>query len=306
METNETQSTPTAITKSTDPLFRAEQSLTTFDQAKLLDHFKVSDNLRDVFLKVGEHLSPERPLNRFRNKTFLNVWFKNVTVENVAFHDCIFEDCRFIGTEFRSCEFHDCEFRRCNTHKIQFDRTYIDPLSFIKMPDKNKYWNIGVYLFQQLLRNSSEMHQAEFADAAEYEFKRWKRYEFAYKWRNRDGRRWRNAKRWLVNMFWFVVSGYGLKPLRVVCWLTILLLGVVTVNYNFWTWFDFNSSSGLSVSQPTVALAIYYSVVTLTTLGYGDVTPRSSFGLITTSVEVVFGLIALGILASALVKKVLR
>jgi hypothetical protein len=174
------------------------------------------------------------------------------------------------------------------------------------MPDKKRYANIGVHLFQQLYRNSAEMLQPDFSNLAEYEFKKWQRYELGSKWRNREPHKWRIARRWTRNLFFFLVSGYGLKPFRVVMWLLAILTGVIVFNYNCWSSFDFHSNSGLGVEAPSLPLAIYYSVVTLTTLGYGDITPQSSFGLLATSIEVIFGLVGLAMLASALIKKVLR
>lgn len=291
---------------SKDPLFSSESELPTFNEARLLEHFQVSDEVKNVFYEEGSTFRPERPRNKLRNKRFINVWFKSATIQGLTFQDCVFEDCRLIGTIFKDCEFHDCEFKHCNTHKIQFESTYIDPSSFVDLPDKNKYPNIGVHLFQQLYRNSVEAHQPDFSNSAEYEFKKWKRYELLWKLRNREPHKWRNGKRWATNLFFFLVSGYGLKPLRVVSWLLLSLTGVITFNYNYWSWFDFHSGSGLSVGQATLPLAVYYSVVTLTTLGYGDITPQSSFGLLATSIEVIFGLVGLALLASALIKKVLR
>jgi hypothetical protein len=50
----------------------------------------------------------------------------------------------------------------------------------------------------------------------------------------------------------------------------------------------------------------YYSFVTFTTLGFGDVTPGNLGGEIIVTVEVVLGYITLGILVSILANKVAR
>ena len=50
----------------------------------------------------------------------------------------------------------------------------------------------------------------------------------------------------------------------------------------------------------------YYSFVTFTTLGYGDVTPATYLGEVITTVEVVLGYLTLGILVSILANKVAR
>lgn len=50
----------------------------------------------------------------------------------------------------------------------------------------------------------------------------------------------------------------------------------------------------------------YFSVVTYTTLGFGDITPRSSLGQAVVIVEVVLGYLTLGLLLSILANKVAR
>lgn len=50
----------------------------------------------------------------------------------------------------------------------------------------------------------------------------------------------------------------------------------------------------------------YFSVVTFTTLGFGDVAPQTTFGEIIVTVEVIFGYLSLGLLLSVLADKVAR
>lgn len=52
--------------------------------------------------------------------------------------------------------------------------------------------------------------------------------------------------------------------------------------------------------------ALYYSVVTFTTLGFGDVTPRTPLAAMFVMIEVIVGYVMLGILISILATKVAR
>ena len=52
--------------------------------------------------------------------------------------------------------------------------------------------------------------------------------------------------------------------------------------------------------------SLYYSVVTLTTLGYGDVVPASSWAQILAMIEVVLGYVMLGGLLSIFANKMAR
>ena len=50
----------------------------------------------------------------------------------------------------------------------------------------------------------------------------------------------------------------------------------------------------------------YYSIVTFTTLGFGDVTPLTKTGQVLVTIEVVFGYLTLGLLISILANRVAR
>ena len=58
--------------------------------------------------------------------------------------------------------------------------------------------------------------------------------------------------------------------------------------------------------HPTFLSSIYYSVVTFTTLGFGDITPRTPTAAVAVMIEVVVGYLMLGILISILANKVAR
>ena len=58
--------------------------------------------------------------------------------------------------------------------------------------------------------------------------------------------------------------------------------------------------------NPTWFSSFYYSVVTLTTLGYGDVTPASTAAQIVALIEVVIGYVMLGGLICLLSNKLAR
>ena len=58
--------------------------------------------------------------------------------------------------------------------------------------------------------------------------------------------------------------------------------------------------------HPTYLSPLYYSVVTLTTLGYGDVVPASASGQLVAMIEVITGYIMLGGLLSIFSIKMAR
>ncbi len=96
---------------------------------------------------------------------------------------------------------------------------------------------------------------------------------------------------------WWATSDCGRSFLRWGLW-TSLLAVVFAVVYEFVN-VDFGA-------HPTYLSSIYYSVVTLTTLGYGDVLPASPAAQIAAMIEVILGYVMLGGLLSIFSNKMAR
>ena len=96
---------------------------------------------------------------------------------------------------------------------------------------------------------------------------------------------------------WWITSDCGRSFLR---WgaCIFLLLGLFAVLFNFVA-IDYGE-------YPTVLSSFYYSVVTLTTLGYGDVLPASMAAQILAMIEVIIGYVMLGGLLSIFANKMAR
>jgi hypothetical protein len=96
---------------------------------------------------------------------------------------------------------------------------------------------------------------------------------------------------------WWATSDCGRSFLR---WGTciFLLLGLFAVLFSFVA-IDYGD-------YPTALSSFYYSVVTLTTLGYGDVLPASMPAQILAMIEVVIGYVMLGGLLSIFANKMAR
>jgi uncharacterized protein YjbI with pentapeptide repeats len=96
---------------------------------------------------------------------------------------------------------------------------------------------------------------------------------------------------------WWITSDCGRSFLR---WgaCIFLLLGLFAVLFNFVA-IDYGE-------YPTELSSFYYSVVTLTTLGYGDVLPASMPAQILAMIEVVIGYVMLGGLLSIFANKMAR
>jgi len=273
-------------------------------EEEFLEILRYSDAVRDLEFKPTK-LSPARPGNRFTKKRFTNISFSKTDIIGIEFKKCEFADCLFIGTSFIDCEFHDCVFKGCNPYKIKFRGTYIDPSYFAGMLSPVDHSNIGVWLFQQLLKNSAECRQPSFSQNALYYFHKWKRYQLDYEYKEGELSRFQYYKRWLPSLLYDHLAGYGLR-LWPLARLTIALLVTCTIfNHYAWPVFQIHSTS-IDAGSATFTKSLYYTVITVTTLGYGDLTPTSNFGMNAASIESLFGVVWLGLLANTIIKRVTK
>lgn len=100
----------------------------------------------------------------------------------------------------------------------------------------------------------------------------------------------RGGSSWVASLFEFAtswvfrwISGYGEKPLRV----ALFSAAVIFCYAGLYDLFDVLKEAGFSN-------ALYFSIVTFTTLGYGDLTPHSDYRLFAAS-EAVVGLLLSGL-----------
>jgi hypothetical protein len=185
--------------------------------------------------------------------------------------------------------------------------TYVDPKYFVGIFDAKKYANIGVWVFQQLRSNALNTHQPEHFQLADWEFRRWRRHEMISEFK-RKKKRFRDI--WwpaTVNRLYEVLIGYGHSLTRFA--FTSIFLFVIVVSFSCWFWHY--ADTGMAMTKEVRAVdgitrAVYHTVVTLTTLGYGDVTPITAGGMVLTGVEALLGLVWFGMLTSIIVKKVFR
>lgn len=112
----------------------------------------------------------------------------------------------------------------------------------------------------------------------------------------------RNSRRFLFNVWKFI--GYGRSLGRIALYALILAMafGIVYALDQALVWglMDYSGSAESPLTP------FYYSIVTYTTLGFGDITPRHWLGELIIVVEVLLGYTTLGLLLAILGNRVAR
>lgn len=279
-------------------------------QEEFFEQLKESDRITKIaYMHNIMRGTDKLEYRRIKGKKFKRVSFSHTHISDINFQDCVFEDCLFIGTTIHSCEFHKCKFVRTNTYKISISDTYVDPRSFSKCLKPSEHGNIGVHLYQVILRNSREIKQIEFEPTAQFNFYRWKRYQYRYEMKNCVTTRFRRifSKQFAMSFFgyfrlliWEKVWGFGLR-LRYYASTVVFVITLFTfLNYSL------RDQLGLELKNEPISSwieALYYTLVSFTTLGYGDIVPSTEIGQLFASGQSLLGFVLMALLVSMLFKK---
>ena len=280
-------------------------------QEDLHEHLLVSRHITNALYKPSILCKTDDPRQcRIRDTIFERVSFTKTHISGFAFRNCTFDRCLFIGTIIEDCEFHNCNFILTNTHKISIIRTYIDPASFRRCLVQGKHQNIGVHLYQILLSNSRGAEQIEFERDAQFLFLRWKRFQDAYEiinWSIRESTP-RVSRKFMLKclgyvrrLAWEKLFGSGLRLRYFVATVAITIASFSILN------FLLREEFGLMLEGAPVSScveALYYTIISFTTLGYGDIVPTTSIGQFVASVQSLTGFCLLAVLASMLFRRI--
>lgn len=233
-----------------------------------------------------------------RGKSFKNVSFSKTLLSYLEFTRCTFDGCLFVGSIISDCRFNDCQFINCNFYRAQFQNCHIDPSSFERCLDPVKYANIGVGLYQELLQNSRQQAQPEFTSEAQYQFRKWQRYWGWHEVRNSNRSFMRTIFR-RTSLLWAWVyektTGSGTRFTNMAGTSAVFLIVLTAINYFL------RDNFGLMIGEEpvkSVPEAFYFSTIVVTTLGFGDITPRTDLGRIAVSLQALLGFATFALLVS--------
>lgn len=120
--------------------------------------------------------------------------------------------------------------------------------------------------------------------------------------KNCEGSKWKKFLRWL----WEKTSDYGRSFSRWALW-SVIIAEVFTAIFAFAYYCNPSSFKATFISLSWWGVSfLYYSVVTFTTLGFGDIVPMALWLQIIVMAEVIIGYVMLGGLISILANKLAR
>jgi hypothetical protein len=244
--------------------------------------------------------SENKPLV-FKEKKFQGVSFKDTTMKNIRFIGCEFKNCLLIGAKAVDCEFIDCTFLHTNTSKMKFINCLIDPLSFENNFDLKDDANIAIDLYHSLYRNSSETHQPKYALTSLYRMKKSESKYLDSKFKRDRITSKQYYKEKITHLAHDFASGYGLKLLNVARLLLIVIVVFSTFNYLLSSYI-FTQDDGVN----TFLDSIYFTCVTITTLGYGDMTPDTQFGRVFVIIQTLAGFGVISLFLAGIASRALR
>ena len=118
---------------------------------------------------------------------------------------------------------------------------------------------------------------------------------------------WKEKKylQWIGNMFFNLVAGYGERPLRVLIWWVGIILGYSFIYY-FYNGIYIRMANNIASFNPKFLEALYFSIVTFTTLGFGDLAPKPGFFQLFASFEALLGAIFMAMFIFVFARKMIR
>lgn len=227
---------------------------------------------------------------KIRNKIFFKCILSQRDIESFTFTECHFIECVFNGATITNVEFHECIFENCFFYKTNFESTYIDPRSFI-FSDHKWHWNlpnVNAGLFQSLYRNLKDMHQDELAMYADIRFQFYRRYQHL---RGNKPK----PSRFIISMLYQYLLGYGYG-------ITNTLIATVSGILCFALLIKDHIKANGSFLE-----ALYFSVVSFTTVGYGDLSPSHNFFPLTITIIFLLASVAwCAVVTAIIVKRIVK
>jgi hypothetical protein len=301
-----------------------------FVSCKFIDcsFFSGKISLRN-FLEFNECILENMLIN---SCDFSSLYIKGCSLYKVDFKNTFMKGCNFIKNSYNEVRFiDDCNLMDCIIKDMEgtMDIKFINEKSYTKL---NYGSYIGKFNYKNMKKEQSYINKKEYCNCmskANYLNIGFSYMDLGEQYlRNhvsgRYGRCFYQSKlafhRTLKGRKKFysyvakIVCGYGEKPYRSFM-LSLIIILIFAFLYMIT---GINCDSGIigfrglvdnfSVSMliKNIIYCIHFSLVTFSTVGYGDLLPYNMTGVVLTSIEILMGIIMIGIWTSTLVRKMTR
>ena len=246
----------------------------------------------------------------------LNLWssrFENVSLKDARFERCaiglsVFVDAYLRGVEVNDCDMHGCTFTRTNLKKMRFSSTALrystwseSAIDISAFPDELEEEKAGKFaqardLYKALRLNLHAVGDSAGASWAAYKQQRMDRL---------DRRCQRRHFSYFASVILDALWGYGERPSRL-----FIFSVLFCVLFAFGYFFTGLTVGGQCVSMETLpdktahfGRCFYFSFVTFTTLGYGDLSPCTLGARSLAVIQAFSGVFIMGLFVSANVRK---
>lgn len=257
-----------------------------------------------------------------RRGLFVRLRMKEAKISNSTFAKCIFEDCHFRRATFKNVDFTGSLFKYCNFDRATF---FACKFWYVRFYNCTIYYediihaipsepNIAIPLLKCLRQNALGIGLKK--DAEKFALRETKMeiqdiknqiIPTPYYRKNSDYSRIGRIFK-LIGLYikeW--LHGHGLKLQNIIRSgaICILAFAILIKTYGKFYYTNGNIEAGKTVILDFWK-SLYLSIITFTTLGYGDYTPASKAAYIICSAESILGIVFLGFFAAAAYRKYSR
>jgi uncharacterized protein YjbI with pentapeptide repeats len=198
----------------------------------------------------------------FCNTTLIKTNFKNADLENADFSGAILQEANVISARLTNTNFNNT-----NITGIKYNNS-LKKSEYVKFRGARIENSYGSPVFKRFTQDQDYLYEYQ-------------------------------SQRPLLFNLWYYSSMCGRSIGLWVFWsfMIALFFGAVYSNYPSWDWYAYISPE-LNISERSLFTPYYFSIVTFTTLGFGDVLPMDLAGEVWVTLEVIIGYIMLGGLIS--------
>ncbi|WP_105167624.1 pentapeptide repeat-containing protein [Pseudoalteromonas sp. T1lg23B] len=229
----------------------------------------------------------------FENSNIYFSSFQSTVLKKSIFNKCVFwavnirntdlSNSQFISANFKESTIAQSNISYCNFHNAIISGLELVMLPFLSRLKNGKQLstqcigcNIGTSIGGELIKHKvqEQAHIEEFAEDRPNTY-----------------------------LLWLLTSDCGKSGYLLGGWATLLIL-LFSVLFWYLSPDHLNYPEHLQTMKESWFVHLYYSVATFTTLGYGDISPKTLLAMVLASIEVIIGFIFLGLLITLFSNKI--